>query len=139
MATDDDDCDDEERSPATRRARDLTRPERAELDWWRQFLLHFRQGDGPRPGMVLPGGRFSILRSDGRTTTAWPKPGRLAELADFEPSTGHRHDCPLWKLWPDVQIVTEYAAGEPLCDCAEQLYCVAAQLSEEAAHVRRGH
>jgi hypothetical protein len=47
------------------------------------------------------------------------------ELADFEPSDGHLHEC--------------LNRGElsPLCDCAALLYCVAQDLSIEVTQLRR--
>lgn len=46
----------------------------------------------------------------------------MSELQDFEPTTGHRRDCPA--TWEVGQT------HPPECDCAVQLYVVAAQAGE---------
>jgi hypothetical protein len=52
---------------------------------------------------------------------------RQYELADFEPSDGHLHDCPVrTELYPPD--TPDWLEARPaLCDCASHLYAVAAR------------
>lgn len=52
------------------------------------------------------------------------------ELADFEPETGHRHVCPS-RLGADETFMT------PRCDCAAELYAVAAARLDPSAVIEK--
>lgn len=81
----------------------LSRSDAAELAWWRRLAL---QTLGlPRPNSPLTGQRWMLTRS--------------AELPDFEPSTGHRHDCQRRNVHGHQ------------CDCAAQLYAIACDAEAE--------
>lgn len=57
----------------------------------------------------------------------------LFELPDFEPSDGHRHDCPRRDAPSYLMGVQSNLTA---CDCAAQLYALAADAEEKLAHYR---
>lgn len=55
-----------------------------------------------------------------------------AELPDFEPSDGHRHDCPRRDA---PAFAAALQRNLTACDCAAELYALAAR-AEEAIHLK---